>query len=97
MLKIKNMVDVSQCSCTDCAYNEEMSCHTIAITVGDGDRPMCDTFFKADQHGGVKGTAGVGACKVSACRFNENLECGAASIQVGMMDNDSSCLTFAAR
>lgn len=97
MLKIKNMVDVSECSCSDCAYNTDMACHTIAITVGDGDRPMCDTFFKTSGHGGVKGTAGVGACKISACRFNENFECSAASIQVGMMGNDSSCLTFVGR
>ncbi len=97
MLKIKNMVDVSECGCSACAYNADLSCHTIAITVGDGDKPMCDTFFRSERHGGVKGTAGVGACKISSCRFNENLECGAPSIQVGMMDNDSSCLTFVAR
>ncbi len=97
MLKIKNMADVSECSCSECAYNKDLSCHTMAITIGDGDNPLCDTFFKSAAHGGVKGTAGVGACKVSACRHNENFECAASQIQIGTARNGSSCMTFSAR
>lgn len=35
-----------------------------------------DTFFVANQQGGVMGlTAGLGACKSGDCKFNKNYEC----------------------
>ena len=96
MYKLINMSGVSQCSIGDCAYNADQACHAIAITVGDGDKPMCDTFFKAAERSSVHGSAGVGACKVSACQHNRGFECSAGSILVGNQANQSSCLTFAA-
>lgn len=90
------MPDVTECSAESCAYNKGMECHAIAITVGEpaGD-PACDTFFEAEQHGGVDDmTAGVGACKLSDCSFNTNYECSASSITVGMMDGQADCMTF---
>lgn len=96
MLQTNKMPIVSECAIAECAYNSNKACHAIAITIGDGDRPMCDTFFKSSKHGGIKETAGVGACKVSACRHNTDFECCASSIRVGHEENYGKCLTFAA-
>ena len=96
MLQTIKMSGVSECAIAECAYNSNNACHAIAITIGDGDHPMCDTFFKSQKHGGVKETAGVGACKVSACSHNKDFECGAASIRVGHEESSGKCLTFAA-
>ncbi len=94
MFKIVNMSKVSECKASECAYNLDLTCHAIAITVGDGDRPMCDTFFKTEMRKTVKGTAGVGACKVSDCRHNLDFECAASTIRVGTMGANGACLTF---
>ncbi len=90
------MPKVSRCSVSECSYNEDESCHALAITVGDKpDESKCDTFIQSDIHGGFKKTvAGVGACKASDCRFNERLECVSPNIQVGVQDGNSTCLTF---
>lgn len=96
MLQTNRMPGVTECAIAACAYNSNKACHAIAITIGDGERPMCDTFFKSSKHGGIKDTAGVGACKVSACRHNMEFECGAASIRVGQEADHGKCLTFAA-
>ncbi len=95
MFKLINMSGVSACDAGECAYNSNHACHAIAITVGDGETPMCDTYFRAAQHSDVKGSAGVGACKVSACQHNSGFECGAGRIQVGNQGNKVSCMTFA--
>ena len=94
------MCSVSECEIVECAYNMDKACHAMAITIGDGVHPMCDTFFKSSTHGGVKNqTAGVGACKVSACCHNMDFECEAESIHVGYCGGHShgDCMTFAAR
>ena len=96
MLQTIKMSAVSECAIAECAYNSNKSCHAIAITIGDGDRPMCDTYFKSSKHGGIKDTAGVGACKVSACLHNTDFECVASSIRVGHEKNRGKCMTFAA-
>jgi hypothetical protein len=96
MLQTIKMPVVSECVIAECAYNSNMACHAIAITIGDGERPMCDTFFKSSKRGGIKDTAGVGACKVSVCRHNSDFECGATSIRIGNEANSGKCLTFAA-
>lgn len=96
MLQTNKMPIVSECAIAECAYNSNKACHAIAITIGDGERPMCDTFFKSSKHGGIKETAGVGACKVSACSHNIDFECSASSIRVGHEANYGKCLTFAA-
>lgn len=96
MFVMKKMPGVSECAIEECAYNKKKTCHAIAITVGDGLHPLCDTFFKSALRGGAKETAGVGACKVSSCRHNKELECNASGIQVGSMKNMANCLTFVA-
>lgn len=93
--KIIEMPEVSKCEIDDCAYNVKLNCHARAITVGDGETPGCDTYFKAKQHtNGMGQLAGVGACKVSACLHNQNYECMAQDILVGMSGNLVECLTF---
>lgn len=95
MLQNIKMPVVSKCVITECAYNSNTSCHAIAITIGDGERPMCDTFFKSSKHGGIKDIAGVGACKVATCRHNTDFECSASSIQIGQEASWGKCMTFA--
>lgn len=96
MLHSSIIPGVSECVIAECAYNSNKACHTIAITIGDGDHPVCDTFFKSSKHGGIQGTAGVGACKVAACSHNTDFECAAASIRIGNEQNQGKCMTFAA-
>ena len=91
------MSKVIKCDVTDCAYNVDNCCHTIAITVGDESNPRCDTFCQSTMKGGdADCTAGVGACKVSACTYNDNLECGAQEISIGYKGQEPDCLTFQA-
>lgn len=96
MIKLINMSGVADCSIGECAYNADHACHAIAITVGDGDVPMCDTFVVAREHGQGKGRAGVGACKISACQHNRELECSAGRILVGRLEARVRCMTYAA-
>lgn len=93
------MPKVMECDVTQCAYNEKKKCHALAITIGDGSHPHCDTFC---QSGSMKGgdmtaMAGVGACKISECRHNDHLECRASSIRVGHLIDDIDCQTFKPR
>ena len=90
------MPKVTSCSVTGCAYNTNMGCHAMAITIGDlPDDPACDTYFETGSHGGKKElTAGVGACKSFECKFNQDYECTAAQIKVGMKGQQADCLTF---
>ena len=89
-----SMPKITACSMTDCAYNGDNSCHAIAITVG-GTHPMCDTFMKTKQKGGVPDIiGGAGACKEDDCRFNKSLECTASGIKVGPHSGHGDCLTF---
>lgn len=92
------MPKVKKCEVNDCAYNEDKCCHAIAITIGDSENPICDTFCKSSMKGGeIELVAGVGACKVSSCKYNNNLECGAPSISVGYKKREPDCLTFHSR
>ncbi len=93
------MVQVRECSVSECAYNEGNMCHTMAITVGhDAEHPMCDTFCPSQSKGGERDTvAGVGACKVSSCEYNQGLECRASSISVGRQSDEVDCLTYERR
>jgi hypothetical protein len=77
-----------------CAYNQDNNCHALAITIGDGRSPDCDTFFgQAEKGGDGSGIAGVGACKVSACAHNQSLECTAGEISVGRNEDKVFCRT----
>lgn len=88
---------VSSCAVESCVYNNGQACHARAITVGDEQRPGCDTFFTSSEHArDTKTIAGVGACKVAACQFNKDFECAAKEIEVGYRGSDILCLTFKA-
>jgi len=89
------MSKVIKCEVSDCAYNMDTCCHTMAITVGDADSPRCDTFCEGSMKGGdASCLAGVGACKMSSCMYNTNLECGAPQISVAYKKQEPDCLTF---
>lgn len=89
---------VKKCEVDKCAYNIQSQCHAKAITVGDGDRPRCDTFFSNPKHTRlVDVTAGVGACKVTQCRYNQDFGCTANNIEVGYQAFEVRCQTFSPR
>jgi len=89
------MPKVSSCEISQCAYNMDNQCHAMAITVGDGAHPACDTFCPSVSKGGAMDmTAGVGACKVAGCVHNVSLECQADCICVGYKGAEADCLTF---
>jgi hypothetical protein len=91
-----NMAKVTACTVTECAYNKNQQCHTMAITVG-GPHPMCDTYMSSGRGGEDGVTGGVGACHVASCRFNQSLECHARGIEVGLHANHADCDTFSQR
>jgi hypothetical protein len=93
------MPTVQKCTVSECSYNTDMGCHALAITVGEGVDPQCDTFYKTDHKGGAMDTTGrVGACKDEACRFNKDLECAAPSgINVAIYEGRADCETFEKR
>jgi hypothetical protein len=41
------MTRVKSCEVAECAYNSKKMCHALAITIGDLDNPMCDTFCQS--------------------------------------------------
>lgn len=93
-----SMSKISGCEVTECAYNSNKNCHTMAITVGAEACAMCDTFKKSDMKGGDVSTIGsVGACKADSCKFNESLECTAENIMVGIHASHADCTTFSMR
>ncbi|MCE5327584.1 MAG: DUF1540 domain-containing protein [Planctomycetaceae bacterium] len=93
-----NMPRVIQCDATDCSFNRERQCHALAVTIGDGDNPQCDTYCHGANKGGDPASiAGVGACKVASCLHNRYLECWAPNINVGMRGGDVDCLTYSKR
>jgi hypothetical protein len=94
-MKMK-MPKVSACEATECAYNKDSQCHALAINVGDGSHPRCDTFaMSSSEAGDSSAVAQVGACKVDACKFNKSLECSAPSIRVAHHKAKcADCATF---
>jgi len=95
---MKEMSKIIDCEATQCTYNKEGKCHTLAITVGD-DEPCCDTFYnQSNKKGGyVDLNGGVGACKVSDCEYNDAFECTASGIHVVMNVDHPDCGTFEPR
>lgn len=93
------MTKIQKCEVSECAYNADNQCHTMAVTIGhDQEHPMCDTFCQSEGKGGQSDAlAGVGACKVSSCTYNNSLECEAPSVRVGHQNNEIDCLTFKQR
>ncbi len=89
------MPKVMKCEISDCSYNMDNSCHAMAITIGNGMLPRCDTFCKSAMKGGdANCMACVGACKTSSCSYNSNLECEATAITVGYKGQEPNCMTF---
>jgi len=89
------MPNVSSCDVIKCAYNANNRCHAMAITIGDGAHPTCDTFCQEGGSGGdPEAIASVGACKVSSCVYNQSLECQADQVRVGYNGDEIDCLTF---
>jgi hypothetical protein len=84
------MTRVKSCEVAECAYNSKKMCHALAITIGDLDNPMCDTFCQsATQGGNEENVAGVGACA-----HNQSLECDCEGIDVGYKEAEVDCLSF---
>ncbi len=93
-----SMPKILSCTVNECAYNINNECHTLAITVGDGEHAACDTFYRAKVKGGAMDLiGGVGACKASACKFNKAFECTAPGINVARHSEHADCKTYAAR
>lgn len=89
--------EVARCTVPECAYNRAAHCYARAITVGNGDQPLCDTFHSSNEHVPRQSqVAGVGACKVYACRYNDRYQCTAERIYVGYDEaaHYLGCLTF---
>lgn len=91
----KKITKVKDCNAAECVYNTENKCHAIAITVGGGLSPACDTSMVGSIKGGSPDiNTRVGACKVENCQFNKLLECTAQGIEVKMQSNRAECATF---
>jgi hypothetical protein len=89
---------IANCDATMCAYNVGKKCHTLAITVGDGGCPLCDTAIKSEVKAGIpEMNAEVGACKVDECEYNDSLECRAHGVNIKMHRQHAECGTFKPR
>lgn len=92
------MPKILDCAATECSYNRDKKCHTMAITIGDAACPLCDTYLKSSTKGGSADVIGaVGACKEGGCRFNKAFECTASGIKVGMHEGHAECMSFTKR
>lgn len=88
---------IRSCAAENCAYNKDMVCHALAITIGSSHQ-QCDTFMEDSQKGGIAEAQGtVGACHMKVCRFNQSLECTAPAIVVGAHSHHADCSTFQQR
>ena len=98
-MKSFTMPKVIDCNAAVCAYNKENQCHALAITIGDGVHPNCDTGIITDKKGGVPNMTGkVGACKVDGCQFNTSFECAASEgIHITLCSDHAECGTFRPR
>ncbi len=69
---------IASCAAADCSYNRYLTCNAMAVTIGMGVEPVCDTFYQTDHRIAYPETVSfVGACKMESCRFNRYLECTA--------------------
>ena len=86
--------EVKKCDVTQCFYNAENLCHADAITVGDAECPMCDTFISNNQHAQPANQGRVGACHEADCAHNKMLSCQSPGIEVGWHMNHADCMTY---
>lgn len=88
------MPRIKNCTVSDCSYNSTQICHTLAITVGEQEKPICDTYLKSELPGGNDAViAGVGACKMHMCLHNRDLVCAAETIKVRLKEGNPICQT----
>jgi hypothetical protein len=91
-----NMVAISNCNMSSCAYNKDNYCHTLGITIGP--HAECNTYVHASSRGGFPEiTGGIGACIASSCKFNSKLECHAPQVDIAVDDKHADCQTFQKR
>lgn len=89
---------ILDCEVTQCSYNTTKMCHAVAISVGNSNHAMCDTFFKSSEKGGsMEITGSVGACKANDCKYNKSLECSAPGIHVANHSDHADCSTYSPR
>lgn len=91
---------VLKCAMDECAYNVEGMCHAVAMNVGNGYCPRCETFNSASGSGRGEDTgrsAEVGACKVSSCLYNVGMDCQADGIVIDGLGSEPQCMTFQPR
>jgi hypothetical protein len=92
MIKMPKVLD---CTAEECAYNMRHICHAMAVTIGNGGCPLCDTAIKSSRKAGMRDIiAKVGACKVENCMHNDALECTADGIHVKIHIDHAECTTF---
>lgn len=95
------MPAISECTVTNCSYNDDHDCHAFAITVsGVNGAADCATFVPLDAKGGLpRVMSQVGACSRADCVHNKNLECSASAVKVapGPGGHDANCMTYSSR
>ncbi len=96
---LEKMPLIVSCTGSDCAYNRDLTCNAMAVTMGADRQAVCDTFYRSDhQVAHPDSVSFVGACKMEGCRFNRNLECTAFSGVSLVGDNGRvRCHTYEAR
>jgi len=91
------MIKILDCSVTECVYNRNKQCHTMAIDVGS-ECPECEAYMTGTMKGGWENlTGGVGACHQSDCAFNRSFECSANGIHIGRHEKHADCETYKSR
>lgn len=85
---------VKTCEVVCCSFNNHNSCHALAVTIGDGIHPKCDTFVQEGSDGGRETSTRVGACKVASCFHNKKLICQTGFIDIVFKDMHSYCKKF---
>src|SRR5574342_145804 len=91
MSVVLEMPRVTECTATNCAYNQD-GCHAFAVSINaDGG---CAAFLQFDDKGGLDVVAQVGACQRADCVHNSELECHAPAVTVGAGADEADCLTY---
>ncbi len=77
---LEKMPLIVSCTGSECAYNRNLTCNAMAVTIGADREAVCDTFYRTERKvAHPDAVSFVGACKMEGCRFNRNLECTAYS------------------
>ena len=88
---------VQSCKVEGCSFNSHSKCHALAVTIGDGTHPRCDTFVQEGSDSGMETSTRVGACKVVSCVNNKKLICKAGFIDVIFNNDHPHCNKFQAK